>query len=57
MTRRGLFAAWSIARMTGTAKKLSFWQSAKSRANETIFLSDKTATRFVLSAESFCFAR
>src|ERR671918_895760 len=57
VTRSGLFAAWSIARMTGTAKKPSFWQGAKSKAHVTIFLSDKTATRFVLSAEGFCFAR
>lgn len=43
--------------MTGDAKKPGFWSDAKSRAHMAKFLSDKSATKFVLSAEAFCFAR
>lgn len=47
----------TIARMTGIAKTPGFWQRARSKALVTGFLLDRTAARFVLSAEGFCFAR
>ena len=47
----------TLSRMTGDAKKPGFWGDAKSFAHLAKFLSDKSAIKFILSAEAFCFAR
>lgn len=47
----------SPVRMTGYVKRPGFWQVAKATARVQRFLRSAGATRFVISAEAFCFAR